>query len=68
MAATTYNFDEKAIAVLERLRKHYGANSKAEVLRKAIALLNVASENEQEDGSLVLRRKGSNEDVRVIIR
>lgn len=51
---------------LEKLKEHYGATSKAEVLRKAIALLNVAKEAEQSDGSLMIRKDG--EDIKVSVR
>jgi hypothetical protein len=66
MAVTTFNFDEKLNQTLERLKEHYHAGSKAEVLRKAIALLNVASRNEEEDGSLVIRHNGK--DIRVLMK
>ena len=51
---------------LEDLKQHYGASSKAEVLRKAIALLNIAKNAEQPDGSVVIRKK--DEDLKVIVR
>ena len=66
MAVTSFNVDAKVDAMLEQLKIHYGASSKAEVLRKAIALLNVASNSEQPDGSLIIRK--GNEDVRIIVR
>ncbi|MBB5608968.1 MULTISPECIES: hypothetical protein [unclassified Janthinobacterium] len=51
---------------MEDLKVHYGAASKAEVLRKAIALLNVVSRNENEDGSVTIRH--NEQDVKVILR
>ena len=66
MAASTFNIDEKMDATLEALKEHYGATSKAEILRKAIALLNVAKDAEQSDGSLVIRKGG--EDLKVLVR
>jgi hypothetical protein len=66
MAVTSFNVDAKVDAMLENLKIHYGASSKAEVLRKAIALLNVASQSEQPDGSLIIRN--GKEDVKVIVR
>jgi hypothetical protein len=67
MAVTSFNVDPKLDQTLEDLKKHYGAASKAEVLRKAIALLKVVRENEQPDGS-VLIRTSQNKDMKVLVR
>jgi hypothetical protein len=67
MAVTSFNVDPKLDQTLEDLKKHYGAASKAEVLRKAIALLKVVRENEQPDGS-VLIRTSQNRDMKVLVR
>ena len=66
MALTSFNIDQKMQNTLEELKRHYGATSNAEVLRKAIALLQVIKENESEDGAFVLRK--NNQDIKVIIR
>ena len=66
MPMTTINFDEKTEQTLEDLKHHLSAASKAEVVRRAIALLNVARAAEQPDGSVVIRKDG--QDVRVLIR
>ncbi len=66
MAATTFNIDAKMDQTLEELKVHYGATSKAEVLRKAIALLNIAKDAEEQDGSLVIKK--GNETVKVMVR
>jgi len=66
MAVTTFNFDEKTGQVLEDLKVHFGASSKAEVLRKAIALLNVATEYEAADGSITIRK--DDVDQKIIIK
>ena len=66
MKLTTFNVDEKMDATLEELKKHYSASSKAEVIRKAIALLKFAKENEQEDGSLIVR--SGNEELKVLVK
>ena len=66
MAVTTFNIDPRTDQTLEDLKLHYHASSKAEILRKAIALLSIASRSEQEDGSLIIRK--GNEDVRVLVR
>ena len=67
MAVTSFNIDPKLDATLEDLKKHYGAASKAEVLRKAIALLKVASDNEQADGSIAMKT-AQNKELRVVVR
>ena len=67
MAVTSFNVDAKLDQTLEDLKKHFGASSKAEVLRKAVALLKVASDNEQPDGSIVIRI-GQNKDMKVLVR
>ena len=67
MAVTSFNVDEKLDATLESLKMHYGASSKAEILRKAIALLKVVQENEQQDGSIIIRTN-RNQDMKVLVR
>ena len=66
MAVTSFNVDDKLNETLERLKEHYHAGSKAEVLRKAIALLNIAARNEEPDGSLVIRSGG--QEIKVLMK
>ena len=66
MAVTTFNIDEKMGQSLEDLKEHFGASSKAEVLRKAVALLKIAMESEAADGSITIRK--DNVDQKIIIR
>jgi hypothetical protein len=66
MPLTSFNIDERTDRTLEELKTHYGASSKAEVVRKAIALLNVAKAAEQPDGSVVIMRGA--DQVRVIVK
>lgn len=66
MIAASFNIDAKTDKALENLKQHYGASSKAAILRKAIALLNVAKRCEQADGSLILRHDG--QDITVQMR
>ena len=66
MAVTSFNVDDKLNETLEKLKEHYHAGSKAEVLRKAIALLNIASRNEDADGSLVIRR--GDQEIKVVMK
>ena len=62
-----YICNNKATSAIDRLKSHYGLSSRAEVLRRALTLLNVAKENEQEDGSSVIFNK-TQQPTRVIIR
>ncbi|WEF34493.1 hypothetical protein [Pseudoduganella chitinolytica] len=64
--ASSFNIDSKLDSTLEDLKKHYGASSKAEVLRKAVALLNIVSRHEDADGSVTLRQ-GDN-DMKIVLR
>jgi hypothetical protein len=66
MPITSFNIDSKLDGTLEMLKDHYGASSKAEILRKAIALLNVARRSEEPDGSVVIRH--NDQDVRVVLK
>lgn len=67
MDVTSFNIDSKTDQTLESLRRHYQVSSKAEVLRKAIALLNVARRNEHADGTIVIRQQNG-EHLKVIVR
>ena len=66
MAVTSFNIDEKMGQSLEDLKEHFGASSKAEVLRKAVALLKIAMESEAADGSITIRK--DNVDQKIIIK
>jgi hypothetical protein len=67
MTFTSFSVDSKTDQTLEELRRHYRSSSKAAVLRKAIALLNVASRSEQADGTLIIRQPDGG-DLKVIVR
>jgi hypothetical protein len=56
MAQTSFNVDERMAQSLEELKRHLGASSKAEVIKKAIALLKVATESEAPDGTITIRK------------
>ncbi|MDN4037441.1 ribbon-helix-helix protein, CopG family [Massilia sp. YIM B02443] len=65
--ATSFNIDSRLDAKLEELKKHFGASSKSEVLRKAIALLDVAARHENADGSLSIVQNKTDE-TKIILR
>lgn len=66
MPLTSFNIDARTDKTLEELKVHFGASSKAEIVRKAIAFLNIAKDAEEPDGSVVIRKNGA--EVRVIVK
>lgn len=68
--ATSFNIDAKLDQTLEQLKVHLGASSKAEVLRKAVALLNVATRHENADGSVTILQQSGDKpsETKVILR
>ena len=49
---TTFKFNRQTLDVIEQLKKEFGATSKAEVIRKALALLELARQAKQKGGSV----------------
>lgn len=54
---TTFKFDEKLTATLEQLKTATGASSKAEIVRRAIALMQIVQQATENDEKLILQRK-----------
>lgn len=52
---TTFKFDEKLTATLEELKAATGASTKAEIVRRAIALLKVVQDAKDSGGEVVIR-------------
>jgi len=50
-------------ARIERTRGRIGAASETEVIRRAVRLLDLASEHQAKGGRLVLRRNGAEDEV-----
>jgi hypothetical protein len=67
MALTSFNIDKRMEATLDTLKVHYGSASKAEVIRKAIALLHVVSQQEHADGSVIFRTPDG-KDMKLLVR
>lgn len=67
MFVTRFDIDGKTDKTLEKLAEHYGASSKAAVLRKAIALLCVAKQYESPEGTLTLRGEDGS-DITISLR
>jgi hypothetical protein len=63
---TTFSIDEKTEKTLSELRVALGASSNAEVLRRAVSLLGVASKVVQNDGAVILKAKDGAERQLVI--
>jgi hypothetical protein len=51
---TTFKFNKQTLAVINQLKKDFGATSKAEVIRKALALLEMAQNARQNGDSLAI--------------
>ena len=61
MAVTTFDFDKSVMKVIDKLKADLGAGSRAEVLRRAIALLNAADTARKEGVELVFKKKDGRE-------
>ena len=61
MAMTSFDFDKKLTETIDRLKKDMGATSRSEVLRRAIALLQVANTATRNGSELVIKKKGQTE-------
>lgn len=69
--AASFNIDSKLEQTLEHLMHHLGTASQADVLRKAVALLNVAIRYENPDGSITILQHRSGDisnETKVILR
>ncbi|KKN29006.1 hypothetical protein LCGC14_0848410 [marine sediment metagenome] len=55
---TTFEFDGPAVSLLERLRKRHGLSTRAEVLRRAITLLYVCVEAQQDGAKVYVKKNG----------
>ena len=68
MATTSFKFDDRTTEILEELKDHYGATSKAEVLRKAIGLLDIAADAEKQQRYLVVESEDQTVKQRILVR
>ena len=60
MIKTTFNFHPDTAATLNKLQSYFKATSKAEILRKAIALLEMAQEARESGGEMAVVDKDGN--------
>lgn len=62
--ATTFKFSKQQTEMIDSLKERLGARSKSEVIRKAIALLQVASESSDDNLTITLvGRDGKERDI-----
>jgi hypothetical protein len=54
MAVTSFDVDERTAALLAELQKTFGVKTNAAVLRKALALANVASQYADADNTITI--------------
>jgi hypothetical protein len=55
---TSYDLDERTSSLITQLQKNFGVTSNAEVIRRAIALADIASKLADEDGKITISSKG----------
>lgn len=60
MSQTTFNFDQRTDELIRQLKHHFGARTKAEVIRKALAVLQLAMEAAEQDGEIAIVDKDKN--------
>jgi len=66
-AATSFDVDEHTAALLTLLQKKFGVSSNAEVLRKAVALANVASQQAGDGNAIIITGEGGKPPVKVFL-
>jgi hypothetical protein len=54
MAVTSFDVDERTAALIAQLRETFGVNTNAAVIRKALALANVASQYADSDHTITI--------------
>lgn len=67
MAQTSFQIDEKTSEILEGLKRVYGVQSNAGVLKRALAIALIASKHADEDNNIHLLSRKSGEEREVIV-
>ena len=65
--ATNYKFDDRTSHLIEELKEGTGARTSAEVLRKAIALLKVAVEANNNDEKIIVRDPNNDKEREILL-
>ena len=60
MTPTIFQFDEKAIRLIDELKESTHAFSRTQVLRKALYLLDIASKAHEKKGKLIIQDADGN--------
>jgi hypothetical protein len=58
MAVTSFEVDERTAVLLAELQKTFGVKTNAAVIRKALALANVASQHAGSDNTITITSDG----------
>ena len=66
MIEITLELDKRASESIKDLMKHYRVSSKAEIISKALAVLQIASHVDKTNGELFARKGGH--ETRIIVR
>ncbi len=56
--ATTFQFDERTLDNIDKLREVYGVTSTAAVIRRALAVASVIARESTPDGQITIKGKG----------
>jgi hypothetical protein len=67
MAQTSFDIDDKTSEILEGLKKVYGVNSNAGVLRRALAIALIAARHADEDHNIRLLSTKAGKEREVIV-
>jgi hypothetical protein len=67
MAVTSFEVDERTAAVLTELQKKFGVTTNAAVIRKALALANVAARHADADNSITPAPSDGKPAVKVLL-
>ncbi len=52
---TTFKFQRQTVDMIQRLKQDFGATSNAEIIKKALALLELAREAKERGGNMVIQ-------------
>jgi hypothetical protein len=65
MAITSFEVDERTAALIAQLRETFGVRTYAAVIRKALALANVASQHADADHTITITPSGGKPVVKI---
>ena len=68
MAQTTFTLDKRTEQVIGGLKEHFGATTKAEIMRKALALLELLRQANLEGDEIAIVDKDLKKVRRILIR